>query len=331
MLGVPVVRPEVAETTALGAAYAAGLAVGFWDSEEDIRANWAEDKTWKPQMAADDARRAYAPVEEGRHPHVRLGVKGGRPSGRSRHTGADTGTPRRRPGRCRSDLRAPPMGGTGGTSCRRRPLGRHHSPSSATRPSPQAESLVVRGSGGRTRGGCRSCRRARPPARRGAGGAHRHPAPVLITGPAGIGKSELVDRLRRHVEGPDGPAGPDGMTVVRAVAPDVEVSRPGALLERCLAAARAAGARPDDVPTGPSRPGAAALLAALEDLADHRPVLLVADDLHRADPESLADAAAPPAPPVPAARDDRARRSRPARRLARAAARRRVARGHRCG
>ncbi len=114
------------------------------------------------------------------------------------------------------------------------------------------------------------------------------PPPVLITGPAGIGKSELVDRLRRHVEGPDGPAGPDGMTVVRAVAPDVEVSRPGALLERCLAAARAAGARPDDVPTGPSRPGAAALLAALEDLADHRPVLLVADDLHRADPESLA-------------------------------------------
>ena len=114
------------------------------------------------------------------------------------------------------------------------------------------------------------------------------PPPVLITGPAGIGKSELVDRLRRHVEGVDGPAGPDGMTVVRAVAPDVEVSRPGALLERCLAAARAAGARPADIPTGPSRPGAAALLAALEDLADRRPVLLVADDLHRADPESLA-------------------------------------------
>ena len=114
------------------------------------------------------------------------------------------------------------------------------------------------------------------------------PSPVLITGPAGIGKSELVDRLRRHVEGPDGPAGPDGMTVVRAVAPDVEVSRPGALLERCLSAARAAGARPADVPTGPSRPGAAALLAALEELADRRPVLLVADDLHRADPESLA-------------------------------------------
>jgi glycerol kinase len=45
----------VAETTALGAAYAAGLAVGFWESEDDIRANWAEDKRWEPSM--DDAQR----------------------------------------------------------------------------------------------------------------------------------------------------------------------------------------------------------------------------------------------------------------------------------
>ncbi|MDJ0391987.1 glycerol kinase GlpK [Rhodococcus sp. G-MC3] len=53
ILNVDVVRPVVAETTALGAAYAAGLAVGFWEGEDDIRANWAEDKTWTPSM--DDA------------------------------------------------------------------------------------------------------------------------------------------------------------------------------------------------------------------------------------------------------------------------------------
>ncbi|MGH3432335.1 MAG: glycerol kinase GlpK [Thermocrispum sp.] len=55
ILGVPVIRPVVAETTALGAAYAAGLAVGFWESEDDIRNNWAEDKRWEPNM--DDQRR----------------------------------------------------------------------------------------------------------------------------------------------------------------------------------------------------------------------------------------------------------------------------------
>uniref|UniRef100_UPI002608653D FGGY family carbohydrate kinase n=1 Tax=uncultured Pseudokineococcus sp. TaxID=1642928 RepID=UPI002608653D len=50
VLGVPVVRPVVAETTALGAAYAAGLAVGFWSDLDEVRANWAEDKRWEPQM-----------------------------------------------------------------------------------------------------------------------------------------------------------------------------------------------------------------------------------------------------------------------------------------
>jgi glycerol kinase len=53
LLGVPVIRPEVAETTALGAAYAAGLATGFWNSQEDLRENWAEDKRWEPQMEAE--------------------------------------------------------------------------------------------------------------------------------------------------------------------------------------------------------------------------------------------------------------------------------------
>ncbi|MEV7759086.1 glycerol kinase GlpK [Microbacterium sp. NPDC089180] len=55
ILGVPVVRPVVAETTALGAAYAAGLAVGFWNNLDDLRANWQEDKRWEPSM--DDAER----------------------------------------------------------------------------------------------------------------------------------------------------------------------------------------------------------------------------------------------------------------------------------
>ncbi|KTS70165.1 glycerol kinase [Microbacterium testaceum] len=54
ILGVPVVRPVVAETTALGAAYAAGLAVGFWDNLGDLRANWQEDKRWEPDMDSDE-------------------------------------------------------------------------------------------------------------------------------------------------------------------------------------------------------------------------------------------------------------------------------------
>jgi glycerol kinase len=54
ILGVPVVRPRVAETTALGAAYAAGLATGFWDTLEHLRQNWAVDHTWEPTMSQDD-------------------------------------------------------------------------------------------------------------------------------------------------------------------------------------------------------------------------------------------------------------------------------------
>ncbi|MFD5214724.1 glycerol kinase GlpK [Microbacterium sp. NPDC058345] len=50
LLGVPVVRPVVAETTALGAAYAAGLAVGFWSGLDDLSSNWQEDRRWEPRM-----------------------------------------------------------------------------------------------------------------------------------------------------------------------------------------------------------------------------------------------------------------------------------------
>jgi glycerol kinase len=60
VLGVTVIRPQVAETTALGAAYAAGLAVGFWNSYEDLRQNWGKDKEWAPQMDPSELEREYA-------------------------------------------------------------------------------------------------------------------------------------------------------------------------------------------------------------------------------------------------------------------------------
>jgi glycerol kinase len=60
VLGVPVIRPKVAETTALGSAYAAGLATGFWNNLEDLRKNWGVDKTWEPKMAEADRERSYA-------------------------------------------------------------------------------------------------------------------------------------------------------------------------------------------------------------------------------------------------------------------------------
>jgi glycerol kinase len=60
VLGVPVVRPRITETTALGAAYAAGLAVGFWKDQTELRANWIEDKRWQPAMSADQRDARYA-------------------------------------------------------------------------------------------------------------------------------------------------------------------------------------------------------------------------------------------------------------------------------
>jgi glycerol kinase len=59
MVGVPVVRPVVAETTALGAAYAAGIAVGYWGGEQDVIDNWAEDKRWEPKLDEAERERTY--------------------------------------------------------------------------------------------------------------------------------------------------------------------------------------------------------------------------------------------------------------------------------
>lgn len=60
VLGVPVIRPKVAETTALGAAYAAGLAVGFWSNTDEMRANWGEDKRWNPDPDSNASTELYA-------------------------------------------------------------------------------------------------------------------------------------------------------------------------------------------------------------------------------------------------------------------------------
>lgn len=60
ILGVTVQRPKVAETTALGAAYLAGLAVGFWSSEQELAEHWAVDRTFEPQMSADQREKLYA-------------------------------------------------------------------------------------------------------------------------------------------------------------------------------------------------------------------------------------------------------------------------------
>jgi glycerol kinase len=60
VLGVPIVRPEVSETTALGAAYLAGLAVGYWQGEDDITRNWRAGQTFTPQMDRSHADRLYA-------------------------------------------------------------------------------------------------------------------------------------------------------------------------------------------------------------------------------------------------------------------------------
>ena len=60
ILGVEVSKPVVAETTALGAAYAAGLATGFWSSTDELRSNWQEDRRWSPQWSDEQREQGYA-------------------------------------------------------------------------------------------------------------------------------------------------------------------------------------------------------------------------------------------------------------------------------
>jgi glycerol kinase len=60
ILGVPVIRPQVAETTSLGAAYAAGLALGFWEKVEDLRANWNQDKSWRPRISEGEREKLFS-------------------------------------------------------------------------------------------------------------------------------------------------------------------------------------------------------------------------------------------------------------------------------
>ena len=60
ILNVPVIRPKVAETTALGAAYAAGLAIGYWKDFDELRANWGQDKAWEPQMDIEKREKLYS-------------------------------------------------------------------------------------------------------------------------------------------------------------------------------------------------------------------------------------------------------------------------------
>jgi glycerol kinase len=59
ILDVPVIRPKVSETTSLGVAYAAGLAVGFWKDINALRDNWQKDKTWQPDMDAKSRKLCY--------------------------------------------------------------------------------------------------------------------------------------------------------------------------------------------------------------------------------------------------------------------------------
>lgn len=60
VLGIPVVRGSVSETTALGAAFAAGLATGYWASLEEARRTWRNNESWKPTMPAEERERLFA-------------------------------------------------------------------------------------------------------------------------------------------------------------------------------------------------------------------------------------------------------------------------------
>ena len=93
LLGVPVVRPKVLETTALGAGYLAGLAVGYWQDAADVAANWRVDRVFEPAMAARPGARAVRRLEQGGRARQGLGL-----------TGAGDPAARRTPGSARVAL-----------------------------------------------------------------------------------------------------------------------------------------------------------------------------------------------------------------------------------
>ena len=77
MLGVPVVRPAITETTAQGAAYAAGLAVGYWAGRAELARNWAVDRRWKPEMDGPGAQCALPIVAKSGYAVFRLDRESG--------------------------------------------------------------------------------------------------------------------------------------------------------------------------------------------------------------------------------------------------------------
>ena len=88
ILDTAVRRPVVAETTALGAAYLAGLAVGYWNGLDDIARNWALDREFRPQMAADRSSAAMRPLDPRRGPDAGLGRALASPTCAVRHSSA---------------------------------------------------------------------------------------------------------------------------------------------------------------------------------------------------------------------------------------------------
>ena len=60
ILGIPIIRPCVSETTALGAAYAAGLAVGFWKDTQELRTLWQKDREWQPKMEEAERQQLFS-------------------------------------------------------------------------------------------------------------------------------------------------------------------------------------------------------------------------------------------------------------------------------
>ena len=91
ILGIPVERPVITEMAALGAAYLAGLGVGFWESREELESKWKVEKVYEPQHGGGPARRALRRLEEGGGTELQVG----QPMSRRRPAGFEGGGGRR--------------------------------------------------------------------------------------------------------------------------------------------------------------------------------------------------------------------------------------------